>query len=363
MNLTASERIILHVAEHWKATAAMLELTQKGIASGADILRSHVPRNLKRLISEGCIETAEGRVDGRGRKVNYYRITEAGLRRGRELRESVLEERILYEGKEATVGEISKRFALSPLAIVLGTDSSGVFRAPVVALQQLSGLIERDEDMASLKKWAREGGPVMVVYGASGMGKTALGRAFIAQHRGPHAWIDLQDADGLERVLSGLAQALHLTPPENELKKALIEHIKSNGTLVVLDGYHNVSEDVVDFLAGAIGDLRDSGGRLLVLAQETTPSYCRFYGRGAVSKGDVWERHLKGLTLDGCKKMLGAEQIDSEALKRIFLLTKGTPLYLDLIRRGDADGLKRRSRFTSAETKLLMFSRDVSSRH
>jgi DNA-binding MarR family transcriptional regulator len=362
VNLTASERIILHVAEHWRVADAIPELTQKGIASGSGVQRSHVPRNLKRLISDGYIEAAEGRIGGRARRVNYYRITEAGLRQARELRENLRKAKVVHGGNEMTVADVAAEYAISPLAVALRIDEAGKFRPPVMDLQEVPGLIEREADIAQLRKWSREGGPVMVVYGAVGIGKTALGRAFISEHAGPHAWLDLHEGANIENTLADMTAALGLAAREGDMGKSVVDHIKSHGVLLVLDGYRQVSEDIVDFLAAAIGDLKGGNGKLLVLAQETTPSYCRFYGRGEVSRGDVRELHLKGLSIDGCRRMLGSENIDEEALKRIFLLTTGTPLYIDLIRRGDADELRRRSRFTSAEIRLLMFSKSVSTR-
>lgn len=362
MNLTASERIILHIGEHWRVTDAILELTQKGIASGAGVQRSHVPRNLKKLISEGYIEAAEGRIGGRARRVNYYRITEAGLRQARELRDSLRMEKIIHGGREMTVAEVAAEFAMTPLAVVMNIDSSGIFHSPVVAMQEVPGLLEREADIAQLKKWSRDRGPVMVVYGAAGMGKTALGKAFVAKHAESHVWLDLHDGADLENTLTSLTATLGLVAGEGDAGKAVVDYIKSHSMLLVIDDYHQVTEDLVDFLSATIEDLKGGGGKLLVLAQETTPSYCRFYGRGDVSRGDVRELHIRGLSLDGCRRMLGSEHIDEEALKRIFLLTKGTPLYIDLIKRGDADELRRRSRFTSAEIRLLMFSKSVSSR-
>ena len=200
----------------------------------------------------------------------------------------------------------------------------------------------------------------MVVYGAVGMGKTALGRALISQHRGPRIWIDVFDDEGLGSLMTDLKQALGITEGESENQKAVIDSVSSKGILVIVDGYQSVSEEVVDFMSNAISWLAGGKGKLLVLAQEQTPSFCRFYGRKEVREGIVWEHHLKGLSVQGCKKMLGADQIEEEALKRIYLLTKGTPLYLDLMRRGDAEELRNRSRFTAAEIRLLMYSKNVS---
>ncbi len=362
MNLTASERIILHVSEHWRAAGAIPELTQKGIASGAGVRRSHVPRNLKRLISEGYIEAVEGRIGGRARRVNYYKVTEAGLRRTKELKESILAEKILHGGKETSVADIAAEFGITPLEVAIRTDGSGTFHPPSMALVEIPGLIERDDDIARLKTWGRGKSPVMVVYGATGTGKTALARAFVSQHKGVHAWIELHDGADLRGMLHELAVVLGISESGDDIGEAAIECVKSRGILLVLDGYHQVSEDIVDFLGVATERLKGSAGRLLVLAQETTPSYCRFHGRAEIDRGTVQELRIKGLSIEGCRKMLGSADIDGEALKRIFLLTKGTPLYLELIKRGDADELRRRSRFTPAEIKLLLFSKNVQSR-
>lgn len=360
MHLTASERIVLHISEHWRATEPVDELTQKGISSGVELRRSHVPRNLKKLIAEGQIVEAEGRIGGRGRRLRYYRITEAGMRRAKELRDGLLAENVTHAGHEDTVDQISRQFGISPLQVALRTDESGLFHPPSVEIVAHPGLIERDEDLGYMRKWHREGGPVLVVYGAAGMGKTALGRAFISHLKERVVWIDLNEGGGARRLVSDIHDALEMAEPKAEPQSVIIERIRSDGILLALDGYGDVPEEVVDFLAAMQSGLKNGGGKLLVLAQETTPSYCRFYDRRSVEGGEVWERHLKGLSLKGCKKLLGAEGIDEEALKRIYLLTKGTPLYLDLIRRGDFEGLRKRSRFTSAEIRLLMFSRDVS---
>ena len=362
MNLTASERILLHVGEHWRASEAIPELTQKGIASGAGVRRSHVPRNLKRLISEGYIEAVEGRIGGRARRVTYYKVTEAGLRRARELKECILAEKVKHGGKEASVADLAAEYGITPLEVAVRTDGSGAFNPPSMALVEVPGLIEREDDIARLNSWARGRSPVMVVYGATGTGKTSLAKAFVSQHKGVHMWVDLRDGIDLVGMLQEMSRVLEIGDPKEDIGKATIDCIGLRGLLLVLDDYHQVSEDVVDFLGIAIEGLKGSVGKMLVLAQETTPSYCRFYGRPEVGSGVVQEMHIKGLSIEGCRKMLGQGGIDDEALKRIFLLTKGIPLYLDLIKRGDADGLRRRSRFTPAEIRLLMFSKNVTSR-
>ena len=125
--------------------------------------------------------------------------------------------------------------------------------------------------------------------------------------------------------------------------------------LLVLDGYADVEEPIVDALAGFVRSPRGRG-KLLVLAQESTPAYCRFYSKADVDAGLVAERHLRGLDVEGCRAMLGRPAIDAEALRRVYLLTKGCPLYLRAIREGDEETLRAHSRFTKAEIRLLIYS-------
>src|SRR5207245_8020199 len=64
----------------------------------------------------------------------------------------------------------------------------------------------------------------------------------------------------------------------------------------------------------------------------------------------------EGTRLEGCRAMLGNPTIEEEALRRVFLLTKGCPLYLRAIREGDEATLSAHSRFTKAEIRLLLYS-------
>src|SRR5207245_2918518 len=117
-------------------------------------------------------------------------------------------------------------------------------------------------------------------------------------------------------------------PDQAESVAAALTHVfAGERKLLVLDGYADVEEPVVDALAGFLRGSRGRG-KLLVLAQESTPAYCRFYSRSDVDAGLVAERHLRGLDLEGCRAMLGHPTIDPEALRRVYLLTNGCPLYL-----------------------------------
>ncbi len=357
VRITAAERVLLHLLPLWNARDPVRGATQEGIADGTGLLRSHVPRALKRLEADGAVEVREGRPTGRGRKVRLYTLTEAGIRRARELLTGLASEPVRFGEREVAIGALAAELRVSPAEVVAGLDDAGRYLPRQVALAVPgTDLLEREADLRALGEWLRGPAPAAVVYGSRGMGKTALARAFLPGARRPASWVDVfpDDAGALRR---DLAASLELLGGRG-LPDAVAEDVASLRPLIVLDGYGEVVEAVVDAAAALLAAVAAApGAKLLVLAQEATPSYCRFYGPVEVRKGVLVELRLRGLSREATKRLLGNPAIADEALRQIHLLTKGCPLYLVLIRDGDAARLRAVSRFTAAEVRLLMFSR------
>jgi len=191
----------------------------------------------------------------------------------------------------------------------------------------------------------------------------------MSAHRTPRevaAWAEGAAARGMKAIIAAAGGAAHLAgvvAARTTLPVLAVpipsKHLQGLDSLLVFDNYGDVSEDIVDLFRHLAQIAVKSGAKVLVLAQESTPSYCRFYDRRAVEGGHVQEIRLRGLTVEESREMLGNPNIAEEAMRRIYLLTKGCPLYLRLIREGDVKTLKARSRFTTAEVNLLMFSRDA----
>lgn len=358
MELTAAERVLVHLHGFWNVSEPGREMTQAGIAEGARLLRSHVPRTLRGLQESGLADVRETRLRGQRRKVRVYMLTEAGVRRARQVLEDIDRISVEVDGRQTTLGDARKALGLSPLAALGATDADGRFRPRVTEIEQ-PNLIQRDEDLAFLRRWLLGGAPVAVLYGSHGMGKTAVGWAF-AETVPKSIWVDLPVGSDLEGFAASLASATGIraqTPEEPEsVADALCQVYGRGKKLVVVDGYGDVEEPIVDAISAFLRKARTADGKLLVLAPESTPAYCRFYAKKDVDGGNVAERHLRGLDLEGCRAMLGRPDIDDEALRRIYLLTKGCPLYLLAIREGDEASLRANSRFTSAEIRLLLYS-------
>ena len=357
MELTAAERVLLHLHGFWNVREPGREGTQAGIAEGARLLRSHVPRTLKGLQGEGFVEARDARLLGRNRKVHVYVLTESGVRRARQILGEIDATSVEIEGRATTLGEARRDLGLGALPALAALDAHGRMQPRVTDLERPT-LLQREEDLAFLKRWLAGAAPIAVVYGSRGMGKTALGWAF-AEGVPRAVWMEIKPGDNLESFADSLAHSTgqRASDPDRHesVAAALVQVIAGERKLLVLDGYADVDEPIVDALSGFLRGPRGRG-KLLVLAQESTPAYCRFYSKADVDAGLVAERHLRGLDLEGCRAMLGRPAIDAEALRRVYLLTKGCPLYLRAIREGDEETLRAHSRFTKAEIRLLIYS-------
>ncbi|HYS99995.1 MAG TPA: ATP-binding protein [Thermoplasmata archaeon] len=360
MELTAAERVLLHLHGFWNVPEPGRDATQAGIAEGARLLRSHVPRTLRSLQVEGLLDSRDTRLRGQTRKVRVYALTEAGVRRARQVLSEVDATRVEIDGRSTSLGDARKSLGLTPLAGLTAIDAQGRLMPRVAELERPS-LLGRQEDLAALRRWLAGAATVAVVYGSRGMGKSALGWAF-AESVPRSVWVEIEAGSDLEGFATSLASATGIPAAEPDhpesVGQALADAFARGAKLLVLDGYGEVPEEIVDAVAAF---LRGAGPntKLLVLAQESTPAYCRFYGKKDVDAGRVMERHLRGLGLDDCRAMLRNPTIDQEALRRIFLLTKGCPLYLRAIREGDEATLRATSRFTNAEIRLLLYSRGL----
>jgi len=57
-------------------------------------------------------------------------------------------------------------------------------------------------------------------------------------------------------------------------------------------------------------------------------------------------------------RLLGNEQIDREAFRKVFGMTRGQPMILRMLREGDLQGLKGNTVFTPEEIRYLLAMKD-----
>ncbi len=374
--LTVNEKILLHLRDSRSRRGHLTEAsTQEGIARGVDIRRSHVPRSVKRLMEEGDIEEISTRLPGRTRKVKTYALTDSGMRIGREISDQLGGEIVIIRGVEETemmIREARMAFDMTTLEIIRNLTHENVLEMPEEEEIEEIEFLDRKTELSEMKNWLKDDRGIMVIYSPEGFGKTQLARRFLKSVKKYNVfWKELAEDDSTFEIFKetsdylrergrNMASELFDEGDIDTLISVLPDEMGSIKSIFVFDNWFHVGEDIVDlFLHLTNSSKKLKNSKILVLAREATPSYCRFHAKNHVEKNLVKEMHLKGLDEESSKKMLDNPDIDEDAFRRIYLLTKGCPLYLKLIRDGDEEELKRRSRFTSPEIKLLMFSRSV----
>jgi hypothetical protein len=340
-----------------------------------DIRISHVPRAVKKLVQEGNVEETSTRLPGKTRKVKTYSLTDSGMRIGREISDELGKETIILKGveeTEMTIREARMAFDMSTLDIVRNLTLENVLEIPEEEEAEETEFVDRTVELSEMKDWLNKDVNILVIYSPEGFGKTQLAKRFVKRLRKFNVfWKELSEDDSTYEIFQAVSEFLATRGRKKTSElfeegdidgfiSCLPEEMAAVKSVYVLDSYFHVGEDIVDLLSHLTKKSNSLGNsKILVLAREATPSYCRFHAKADVDSGLVREMHLKGLDEENSKVLLENPNIDEEAFRRIYLLTKGCPLYLKLIRDGDADELNRRSRFTNPEIKLLIFSSTV----
>jgi len=369
--LSVNERVLLHLSRF--ATDTPLEeyppeSTQVGIADGVGISRTHVPRAVRALISDGLVEELRGRVENKDRRMSVYAVTPEGFRRSEEVwegvRESVLSvmkgrDLVSMDGK--TIEEMLGRKRAMALVAQM---KDGVVemletqrRSPVrdlVRAPDIDKFYGREQELRALDAFLESEGGVCVVLGNRGYGTTTLVRRFIQEHEEADVlWVHLREHITPDEITAAIVSfSRRIRPEVSDLASALA----TQDIVVVFDEYCRVSEEVVEFFVELVSDPGEA--KIIVTAPEDTPAYNRFYQKKHVDEGAVAEVRVRGLDEAGARGLLGSNRIEEDAFRRIYLMTRGQPLLLRMLKSGDSDGLKRNSVYTAEEIRYLLFLRD-----
>lgn len=368
--LSVNDRVLLHLsrfAADIQPNEYSAETTQAGIAAAVGISRTHVPRAVDSLTKAGLLEEIRGRVAGHERRMSVYVITPEGLRCAEMIWNRLLD--LEFTARTSSgVSSIKGR----TLEEMLGKK-----RAMAIVSQMKNGVIEleerrrprvramegapeikeffgREKELADLKSFIESKSKVAVVLGNHGYGTTALVRMFVE---------DVEDKDVLWVPVSShttvadiqgrlLGFAKQIAPSAQSVNDAL----SHKDSILVFDGYHAVREEVVEFFSEMVEKIGD--GKVIVTAREEMPAYNWFYRKKQVDQGIVTVLRVRGLDDASAMKLLGNENIERDALRRIMMMTRGQPLALRLLREGEMERLKKETTFSAEEVRYLLFLKD-----
>jgi DNA-binding MarR family transcriptional regulator len=368
--LSVNNRVLLHLstfATDVPPEEYPPETAQVGIAAGVGISRTHVPRALKGLIADRLVEELTARVRGHERRMSVYVITPEGLRRVDELikglRQRTFCVRQAGETRTMALSELEEALGRKKTARALSRSKADIVeieerpRKPVrdlAAAPEVAEFYGREDEMRAIDEFMDSESGVLVVLGSHGFGATTLVRRFLDTEEGYDAlWLDLTSrttTQELEEAVSGFCSRLDPQASSWSTTPSL------RNAVVILDGYYHVAEEVVEFLANVAES--PGYGKFIVTAREDTPAYNWFYRKRQVDSGAVTELRIRGLDESAAMRLLGNEQIDRDAFRKVFGMTRGQPMILRMLREGDLQGLKANTVFTPEEIRYLLAMKD-----
>jgi len=146
ISLTVDERVILHLMDfipNEEDFEAPEGSTQAGIAKGVGIERKHVPRAVKKLISDEIIESRVSHVKGGKQRKKVYFLTFEGKALSRRIWENLSKKRVFIRddsGKdnETTFSELCFTFQVnkSPVQLLMALEGGNVYNPHKTALQE-----------------------------------------------------------------------------------------------------------------------------------------------------------------------------------------------------------------------------------
>jgi DNA-binding MarR family transcriptional regulator len=404
-HLTVNEKILLHLLENHRSQnlrEAPLSITQKGIAENVKIRWNHVPRAMHSLKKQGYVTEDMSHIEGKTRRQKAYFLTDEGLLFAKNLRERILGWDVFLRRSDGQVAKLKLsrvnmhlKTKFTPLWLYMSLkdeiiDEKGLISGEETKTKKkesriffTSGelvwpeeLIGRESEIQKLSDVIdSDKFQTIVIYGSVGIGKSALMAVILKMYKEKKNifWYQLSERDSESDVLRGLGEFLsRLSEPDllkylegksvqiEDAQRILGRGLKEKETILAFDNYFNVTEKVAD-LFSYLCDLAEKNKALKVIigARDTTPFYCRFYDKNEIAKRRIAELTIKGLDKEGIKSMLGTPNIDNDALKKIHLMTRGHPLTIELIKKGDVNSLKRIKGFSRQEASLLLYLKGV----
>jgi DNA-binding MarR family transcriptional regulator len=359
------DRVLLHLLDargHRLAERPSPQMTQEGISTALGMNRTHITRVLKPLLDDEQVESKKGHVTGRDRKLTYYALTESGFARATDILRSFGEENVELIDPSGSRRNTKVRDALKQypeigrLALVDALHEGRPLKAPGERLVQTNAIIdeveqfERGRQIDQAKAFLGSPSTLMVIIASYGYGSSSLLKhTALELWRGPLFWFDLEADGSAQSVKDSLDRFA------KRLDCADWMSLADREALLCFDNYHVVEDPLVDLLIELVKNLRSGKTKIAVAMRGETPSYNRFYQRHDVQDGTAIEIPLSRFEEATVRKMLG-DDIDDEAFQLIYMLTRGQPLALALLKTGDVDGLKKIR--LSEEVRFLMYLRD-----
>jgi tetratricopeptide (TPR) repeat protein/DNA-binding MarR family transcriptional regulator len=189
--------------------------------------------------------------------------------------------------------------------------------------------------------------PVLIIQGMPGIGKTTMAAKIISLFDPTYKifWYRLQEWDNSASILQGLAEFFNSFGHDNLIKelestryepdmyrilRILVHEFNNIKALLVIDDFHRATESVQQLMTGFIENLNSKS--LVHLMFITRMHIPIFDQRDTALKKNVHIVKLDGLDEPSSREMIGGRKVSETDFNRIYKLTRGHPLALELIK-------------------------------
>lgn len=361
------------------------DVTQRGIAQGVDMSRTHVSRVMRGLIDKGYVQEDKASVVGKDRKLKTYFLTQKGIEKSRDLYDELgkyhvkikeggrVKEICLSDIKEESDGKINLLDVFTSPELdaseeIIDLDNVGP-KPQILHTQdkpEIQRLYGREEKIQKLRTWLSKEAPFAVLRGRKGIGTSCLVSKYVEEIEDRHIlWIDISGKSlknikddiltFLKEMEAGVPDDKNETDGKDE---NLPRRLNEKMILIVFNDYYNVDDEIVDFLSALLESSRDScNAKYLLTTRGGIPAYEGFYHIDDIKEGYVKEFEVGSVNRKDAENILG-KKIERSALKRIMQLTNGSPLLLKLLSEGEKERIIKNSPLSRSQVSLLMFLKD-----
>ncbi|UCH89464.1 MAG: tetratricopeptide repeat protein [Thermoplasmata archaeon] len=369
--LTAEEKILIHLFDYSKFRnqwEVPFNVTQEGIASAVGIARCNVSREIKKLREKEFIEERVAHIKGVVRKRKVYFLSMDGMVPAKQIKAHLENSVIKFRDSSGILNEIkltdlNKHLDIRPTMLeilrhissdniidyralqVEITDDFLSFTDKAPTLKYFFGRTDESDNIQNLLD--QEDQRIIIIQGIAGVGKTALATKLLETYKKKLNvfWFKFYEWSTLNSLLTQVSEflgTLNRTKLKsyvesvkrldiNEISEILNTDLKNLKALLIFDDFHKIesSPKLLQFFQ-SLCDLSKNltGPKIMILSRQ----FITFYTpQDTGESGIVSEVTLSGLDQASSYKLLAERNVDQNKFEKIYELTQGHPLFLELV--------------------------------
>ncbi len=243
--ITVKTKILVYLSDYLNFKDRYIypnEITQEGIARAIGITVTHVPRELDDLLERGLVMEIKGRVKDKEKRVNVYFLTPSGIMEVERIKNSIGSIKIEYNKRKVRLSDMVEKYGkmtwLQAIEIAKNNHKNNERKNYIEGFLKID-LLDRKNEIKSLKKWLKSDVKYLVIRGEKGSGKTSLISKFISLIKDWNViMVQMDNVKDLksfkDRVQNGMNER--------------IDKILKRKNLIILDNYSDDKKEILDYL-------------------------------------------------------------------------------------------------------------------